>query len=161
MYEKLNTAKTHKALINKFNIKWYHGPEHSPQHNDLVERLVQATKTPLCKVLNTKILTETEMNTVLTDCEAASNMRPLSATSENSDDNNLLPLTPSHLILGKALTPLPRHKKLSRQKTMEVKERWKQRQHLAHQYWQLWKDEYLIQLRQLTKKYFQTRDLKK
>ena len=108
-------------------------------------------------------MTETELNTVLTDCEAASNMRPISATSENADDNNLLPLTPSHLIMGKALIPLPTdtNSYQDRRTTIDTKERWKQRQHLAHHYWQLWKEEYLMQLRKLTKNYYQTKDLKK
>ena len=44
-------------------------------------------KRPLYKVLDGKLLSKTEMNTVLTDCEAASNMRPLTATSEVTDDN--------------------------------------------------------------------------
>ena len=47
------------------------------------------------------------MYTVLTSCEAASNSRPLSTTSEHPDDNNLLPITPSHLTIGKSLSPLP------------------------------------------------------
>lgn len=47
------------------------------------------------------------MTTILTDCEAASNMRPLGVTSEYPEDNNILPLTPSHLIKGEAINPLP------------------------------------------------------
>ena len=88
-------------------MTWYHGPEHSPQHNSVVERVVHTVKEPLYKTLNGKLLSETEMNTVQTDCEATNNIRSLSASSENADENNLLPLTPSHLTLGKALTALP------------------------------------------------------
>ena len=47
-----------------------------------------------------------EMNTVLTDCEATRNIRPLSTISENADDNNLLPLPPCHPSLGKSFIPL-------------------------------------------------------
>ena len=64
-------------------------------------------KRPLYKVLDGKLLGEAEINTVLTDCEAASNMRPWTATSELADGCNLLPLTPSHLINVQALNPLP------------------------------------------------------
>ena len=45
-----------------------------------------------------KLLTETEFYTVLTDVEASVNVRPLSSTSENPDDKNILPLTPSHIM---------------------------------------------------------------
>ena len=111
-----------------------------------------------------KLVTETEMYTILTDCEAASNMRPLSSTSENADDQNLLPITPSHLLIGKSLVPLPtdiesyeqRHVKTS----LNAKERWKQRKNISHHYWMLWKEEYVMQLRSLSKHCFERRDLK-
>ena len=90
LYEKLNTPKTHKRLISQHQITWYHSTARSPSHNGLIERIVQVVKRPLYKVLDGKLLSETEMNTVLTDCEAASNMRPLTATSESADDCNLL-----------------------------------------------------------------------
>ena len=164
LYELLNTAETHTKLANRFNITWYHSAERSPQHNGLVERIVQVVKRPLYKTLMGKLVTETEMYTILTDCEAASNMRPLSSTSENADDQNLLPITPSHLLIGKSLVPLPtdiesyeqRHVKTS----LNAKERWKQRKNISHHYWMLWKEEYLMQLRALSKHYFERRDLK-
>lgn len=47
------------------------------------------------------------MNTILTDCEATANMRLFRTTTENVDDTNLLPIKPSHLVLGRVLNPLP------------------------------------------------------
>ena len=41
LYEKLNTPSTHKQLLTTFNIKWYHSTERSPQHNGVIERIVQ------------------------------------------------------------------------------------------------------------------------
>ena len=41
LYEKLNTAATHKELMTKFEITWYHISERSPQHNGVLERIVQ------------------------------------------------------------------------------------------------------------------------
>ena len=81
LYEKLNTPETHKNLVSQHQITWYHSTERSPSHNGLIERIVQVVKRPLYKVLDGKLLSETEMNTVLTDCEAASNMRSLTARS--------------------------------------------------------------------------------
>ena len=155
LYEKLNTPETHKRLISKHNITWYHSTERSPAHNGLIERIVQVVKRPLYKVLDGKLLSETEMNTVLTDCEAASNMRPLSATSESADDCNLLPLTPSHLINVQALNPLPdelnQHEEKATKK--DIKHRWNIRKRISNHYWQLWREEYLTTLRELTKNY--------
>ena len=107
LFKILNTAKTHKELQNKYNIKWYHSIERSPQRNGVIERIVQTIKRPLYKVLNGRQFTENELYTILTDIEAASNMRPLTLTSENSDDNNFLPITPCHLTIGQAIKPLP------------------------------------------------------
>ena len=67
------------------------------------------------------------MYTVLTDCEAASNIRPLSTTSEHPDDNSILPITPSHLVIGKSLSPLPTEIDLyeEKQSTSDIREQWK------------------------------------
>ena len=102
------------------------------------------------------------MNTVLTDCEAAANMGPLSTTTENADDNNLLPITPSHLILGKALNPLPTDidRYQEKRSPLNAKDRWNKRKQLSYYYCQKWKDEYLLRLRTLTKNYVKTKDLK-
>ena len=45
--------------------------------------------------------------TLLTDIEATLNSRPLAGISQNADDGNILPITPSHLIIDRSLKPLP------------------------------------------------------
>ena len=133
LYQKLNTAETHRQLAIKYGITWYHSPDKSPRHNGVVERLVQTIKKPFYKTLNCKIMTETELYTILTDVEASTNMRPLTATSEGVDDNNLLPITPSHLIIGQPLVPLPSSIESTTQtKKMDTKERWKERKIFQH-----------------------------
>ena len=78
------------------------------------------------------------MYTILTDIEAASNMRPLTATSENPDDNNLLPITPCHLTIGQAVKPLPSeiysHEEKEKKITKDLKERWKDRKQVSNHY---------------------------
>ena len=91
-------------------------------------------------------------------------MRPLTATSENPDDNNLLPITPCHLTIGQAIKPLPSeiysHEEKEKKITKDLKERWKERKQVSNHYWNLWREEYLTTLRKLTKNYCAKRDLK-
>jgi len=161
LYQKLNTSKTHIELANKFKITWHHSPEQSPSHNGVIERIIQTVKKPLYKILNGKMYTETELTTILTDCEAATNSRPLTYTSQSHDDNNLLPITPSQLIIGKELLQLPTDTQSYDKKKTSTLQNWKNRQHIASHYWSIWKNEYLLQLRELTKNYFEQRNLKK
>ena len=165
LYDTLNTPSTHKELQNKYNIKWYHSTERSPQHNGVIERIVQTIKKPLYKVLNGRLFTENEMYTILTDCEAASNMRPLVTTSDNPEDNNLMPITPSHLIRGEAMNPLPTdiyaYEEKDKETETDAKERWKERKLVAAHYWTLWRESYLTTLNELTKNYCVKRNIKK
>ena len=108
---------------------------------------MQTIKRPLYKVLNGIQFTENELYTILTDIEAASNMRPLTATSENPDDNNLLSITPCHLTIGQAVKPLPSeiysHEEKEKKMTKDLKERWKERTQVSNHFWNLWRQEYL------------------
>ena len=54
-----------------------------------------------------QLVTETGLYTILTDVEASVNVRPLSSTSENPDDKNILPLTPCHIMLVRTLDTTP------------------------------------------------------
>ena len=127
LFKILNTAQTHKELQNKYNIKWYHSTARSPAHNGVIERIVQTVKKPLYKVLNGRQFTENELYTILTDIEATSNMRPLTVTSENPDDNNIIPITLCHLTIGSAIRPFPSeiysHEEKERKITKDLNER--------------------------------------
>ena len=68
---------------------------------------------------------------IITDIEAASNMRLLTVISENPEDNNIIPLTPCHLIIGDAIRPLPSeiysHEEKGKKLTKYLKERGKEK----------------------------------
>ena len=87
------------------NIEWRFITERAPWHGGFYERLVQSVKVPLRKILKNTRLSHIELATVLTDIEGQLNSRPLCKLSD--DVQNLLPLTPAHLLLGRSLQQLP------------------------------------------------------
>ena len=119
-------------------------PFYKSSANGAVERLIQSVKRPLYKTLNGKILSAVELYTILTDIECAINKRPLTSLSQNPADNNLLPLTPAHLILGKGMNTLPRGLATGYTPTKQnvnIRARWTDRKNIAEDFWKIWKEE--------------------
>ena len=77
------------------------------------------------------------MYTIITDSEASNYMRPLTATSEGTDDDNILLITSSHLIIEQSLLSLPNiiDKYERETKTLDAEERWRQRKNVSIHYW--------------------------
>ena len=163
VFEKLNTYKTHQKLQDELSITWYHAPSKAPSHSGVIERIVGTIKKPLIKTLQGAVLTETEFYTILTDIEACINSRPLAKLSENADDNNLSCITPSHLIIGKTLRPIPPdiHEQIEApRQNMDLIKRWKLRDKIAKLFWSRWIKEYLSELRQYHNSNQSTKNLK-
>ncbi|GFX36198.1 integrase catalytic domain-containing protein [Trichonephila clavipes] len=81
-------------------IKWKFYPPTAAWRGGWWERLVRVIKELLKRTLGKAILTYEELLTVLCDCEAVVNSRPLTYVSE--DPNDLIPLTPSLFLNGKS-----------------------------------------------------------
>ena len=103
------------------------------------ERLVRSVKEVMQGLVQDHVLTDPQLLTLLTEAEAIVNSRPLTYISE--DPNDLEPLTPNHILLG-------RHKNWSSIKdTSELdicsRKKYKQVQALASTFWNRWRKEYL------------------
>ncbi|XP_042911012.1 uncharacterized protein [Parasteatoda tepidariorum] len=77
-------------------VKWLFSPPSAPWYGGFWERMVRCVKEFLRKCLSRACVTYEEMLTLLYDCEAAINARPLTYLSD--DPNELKPLTPAHFI---------------------------------------------------------------
>lgn len=86
-WEKINTNCT------SMKIQWIFIPPSAPWWGGWWERLIRILKGLFKKVLGKSSLNYEEVVTVLCDCEAVVNSRPLTYLSENPND--LMPLTPS------------------------------------------------------------------
>ena len=85
-----------RGVTWKFIPKWWGG---------FWERMVGLTKSVLKEVLGRRHITLVTLETVTTEIEAALNDRPL--TFVPSEQGELEPLTPAHLLHGRRITCLP------------------------------------------------------
>ena len=95
------TLKT--ALIHK-GTTWQFIPKRAPWYGGFWERLVGMVKTSL-KTLGRAFITLTDLQTIIVEVEAVLNDRPLTHLSSVTGDPE--PLTPSHLLCGRRIVPLP------------------------------------------------------
>lgn len=128
-----------QAITFKFS------PAYSPHFNGLAESSVKSIKYHLKRVLALAHLTYEEMNTVLIQIEGILNSRPLTPLS--SDPNDLIPLTPSHFLIGRTITMLP-NSKVDADKPGQIciLPRYQRVQALASHFWNRYQVEYISEL---------------
>ena len=135
-------------------IEWRFIPEHAPHFGGLWEAAIKGMKRHLKRVTTNVKLTFEEYMTVLTQIESCLNSRPL--VPLNTDDH-IEALTPGHFLIGRSLESLP-DLSLSYQ-SMTVLRRWYLVQSIVRHFWTRWSNEYLINLRRLTKWQHPTRNI--
>ncbi|GBM73126.1 hypothetical protein AVEN_46273-1 [Araneus ventricosus] len=91
-----NALKSLDWDCSLMKIKWLFSPPSAPWYGGFWERMVRSIKELLRKCLGKACATYEEMLTLLSDCEATINGRPLTYLSD--DPKELKPLTPAHFI---------------------------------------------------------------
>lgn len=139
-----------KSLTN-LGIQWHFIPPYSPMHGGAWERMVRSVKEPLRRVLGRAHLRESDFATVLTEVEGLINNRPLNIATDDPDD--FQPITPALLLLGRPIRqlPSPLDNLMELPSTVDLQQRWRLRETLAHHFWRRWKREYLLKLQQRSK----------
>ena len=94
-----------QSFLAENGITWVYITERSPHRGAFYERLNHSLKEPLRKILGKARLNYTKLYTILSGIEATLNQRPL--TYLGSDPRNPQAITPSHLVIGRALKTLP------------------------------------------------------
>lgn len=138
-----------RKFLGSDGINWHFIPAKSPHMGGLWEAAVKSTRNLLRRIVGTASLSYEEMNTVLTQVEACLNSRPLTPLSNDPDD--LLPLTPSHFLIGDSLTALPQEDVRGIKQNRST--RYQLVQQLYQQFWTRWSREYLAKMQQRTKWY--------
>ncbi|XGW34079.1 hypothetical protein V3C99_018111, partial [Haemonchus contortus] len=141
-------------------IKWIFNPPASPWMGGVWERLVGSVKKALNKAVGRRKLSFTEMSTVITRIEAILNTRPL--TKINVEDITKIPLRPVDFLQGNVKFSLP-EKGPNQDKDdplydPELIQSRKQAEEailfsemIANKFWNCWKQEYLVSLREMQK----------
>ena len=91
------------AVLHK--IHWKFITPLSPHQGGMYESLIKVTKRALRMSTGEQILSWNEMAAVFAEVKSILNSRPLTYMSD--DPNDLRPLTPNHLLLGRASADIP------------------------------------------------------
>lgn len=135
-----NYEITSYASQNSINFKF--SPAYSPHFNGLAESAVKSIKHHLKRVLSLAYLTYEEMNTLLVQIEAILNSRPITPLS--SDPSDLIPLTPSHFLIGRMMTLLPSPQ--VQDCSLHILPRYQRIQQLKAHFWNRYYKEYISEL---------------
>ncbi|XP_033222635.1 uncharacterized protein LOC117176491 [Belonocnema kinseyi] len=145
LYNFIQSAQKDSALqkfLSHERVTWHFIPPRSPHFGGLWEASVKSFKHHLLRTVGDKLLTYEQLETYIIEIEAILNSRPLSPLS--SDPNDLLPLTPGHLLIGSPLTSFPQTD-LSNVAAGRLSS-WQFAQQMRHHFWSRWKKEYLNQM---------------
>ncbi|XP_053964104.1 uncharacterized protein LOC128867038 [Anastrepha ludens] len=123
-------------------VEWKFIPPRSPHFGGLWESAVKQAKHYLRRAVGVHILTFDELYTICCQTEAMINSRPPMPMSSSPDD--LRPLTPAHLIIGRSLSSIP-EQSLTSVNTGTLK-RYQLIQWIQQQFWARWSKDYLQEL---------------
>jgi len=139
--------------LSRKGTEWKFIPKRAPWFGGFWERLIGLTKSTLKKILGGTHATLESLQTIVVEVEALLNDHPLTYVSCDLDD--LEPVTPSHLLYGRRIVPLP-HCTVEDdeindpnfQDVSELRQRAKGQAIVIKHFWSRWKNEYLTALRE-------------
>ena len=156
LWKEIEQSTEFKDYLNEQRIIWKFIPELSPWQGGIYERLVALVKSAFKKSVGKQILPFDEMNTFISEVESILNNRPLTYVSD--DSNGILPLRPIDFINPNSTIVLRNtsnnknndensyiYDSNNREKIMNI---WKGTLRNLDEFWEKWKKEYLILLRE-------------
>ena len=151
-----------QTYASRSGIKWTFIVEMAPWMGGYYERLVGLVKRALRKTLQRTTLTKIHLQTVLKEVEATVNARPLVYVGDDIESN--ITLTPNHFLSLNPKTGIPELEydsadsdynpfESSADKLLQI---WKKGQRLLQSFWNVWRDDYLLSLRERTQSMLKT-----
>ena len=139
-----------QQYLSGVGVRWSFNLARAPWWGGVFERMIRMTKRCLKKIVGRAKLSLDEFTTLITEVEGVINSRPISYLS--SDDTEE-PLTPAHLLCGRRLLSLPdsicytdpeEDYGLSQE---HLTKRLVYLNKLMNDFWNRWRTEYLLELR--------------
>ena len=155
LWKNVITCDDVQNYVSSTGVKWLFIVELAPWMGGFYERLVSLVKRALRKSVNRQLLTYVQLQTVLKEIESTVNSRPLVYVCDDIDST--LTLTPGHFLTLNPATGVPVLEYESDadynpyQSTAErLLQTWKKGQKLLAMFWKMWRDDYLLSLRERT-----------
>ena len=148
-----------QSYLSSNRIKWTFIVELSPWMGGFYERLVGTTKMSLKKSIGRLMLTRTQLQTILTEIEGVLNSRPL-VYVDNDLENQII--TPNHFLSLNTKNGTPvlsntdeeddpndqNYQDEALTTAQKLLETWKKGNKHLEQFWTLWRNNYLLNLRE-------------
>lgn len=144
--EERNGQRIERELLQR-GCKWIFQPPTASSMSGIWERMVRSAKTALKAIIGSQTVTDTVLQTLLTEVERILNGRALTANSD--DPNDLQPLTPAHFLMQRRTVCLPSG--VFEEADAYRRKKWRQVQLLADLFWKRWLSEYLPTLQTRSK----------
>lgn len=146
--------KTNKDSIVDFaaneKIKFSFIPAYAPHFGGLWESAgIRSAKFHIKKCLGNSNLTFEELSTLFAQVEAILNSRPLCPLSPSSSNQDFLPLSPGHFLIGRPLTSVPSPALLDA--NPNSLRRFARLEQIRQHFWARWQKEYISELQQRSK----------
>lgn len=142
-----------QSYVANLNIRWKFITDMAPWMGGFYERLVGLVKRSFRKAIGIKLLTLIQIQTLCKEVEAVINSRPLVYVGD--DLHSTIALTLRHFLTLNPNIGIPQISEDSDSDYLPYessKERllntWKKGQKILNKFWQIWKDEYLLSLRE-------------
>ena len=126
-------------------INWDKNTPNASHMGGVWERQIRTVRSILASLLKShdQVLNDESFNTLIKEVEGIVNSRPLAV--ENVTDPSSQVLTPNHLLTFKSKAVLP-PPGVFQKDNLYCRKRWRVVQHLANEFWNRWRKEYLASL---------------
>ncbi len=127
-------------------IEWKRNPPAASHMGGVWERQIRSVRSILSSLMKTHghMLDDESLRTLLTEAEAIVNSRPLTVDGLSDPASNN-PLTPNHILTGKAEVTLG-PPGVFQKEDVYCRKRWRRVQHIANEFWSRWRREFLLAL---------------